>query len=402
MMDIIELTSSSEDEQVPPVRLKLDKPFAQNNRFEELRDESILILDEPRSARNPVRKAGLTQLSPTSSSSFKSPVKHTCKPSDATETSPSKAVDDSQGPSSSTLSRARIPLAVPQTPKKALNTPVKTPRTSKKAVALAAQAQREEYAQSLFDEFNRIVFDGGLPPSTKLTWSKRLLTTAGRARWHRQAVSRCLHLLPSDLCCSRSKDGVHTTEIELATKILDSNERIRNTLSHEMCHLACWIINQDPKEGHGRAWKSWAAKVMRKRPEIDITVRFYFRFFLSLPDLGRQTRHDYEISYPYEWECEKCEKIYGRFSKSIRADEVVCGACKIGTLVPLFSVRTRATAGPKTPNTKAASKLAGKARVHGSNIDSPIAPLSPFTFDADADEDRMLAKIVGSLRLDAA
>jgi hypothetical protein len=24
-----------------------------------------------------------------------------------------------------------------------------------------------------------------------------------------------------------------------------------------MCHLACWIINQDPKEGHGKAWKSW-------------------------------------------------------------------------------------------------------------------------------------------------
>lgn len=36
-----------------------------------------------------------------------------------------------------------------------------------------------------------------------------------------------------------------------------SVERIRNTLSHEMCHLACWIINQDPKEGHGKVWKSW-------------------------------------------------------------------------------------------------------------------------------------------------
>jgi predicted SprT family Zn-dependent metalloprotease len=47
------------------------------------------------------------------------------------------------------------------------------------------------------------------------------------------------------------------TSIELATKILDCKERIRNTLSHEMCHLACWIINQDPKEGHGKIWKSW-------------------------------------------------------------------------------------------------------------------------------------------------
>jgi hypothetical protein len=23
------------------------------------------------------------------------------------------------------------------------------------------------------------------------------------------------------------------------------------------CRLACWIINQDPKEGHGKVWKSW-------------------------------------------------------------------------------------------------------------------------------------------------
>jgi len=66
-----------------------------------------------------------------------------------------------------------------------------------------------------------------------------------------------------------------------------------------MCHLACWVINQDPKEGHGKVWKSWwvtgfgvrgnlpeddlrpvirssipsrAAKVMRKRPDVDISV----------------------------------------------------------------------------------------------------------------------------------
>ena len=34
-------------------------------------------------------------------------------------------------------------------------------------------------------------------------------------------------------------------------------ERIQNTLSYEMCHLACRVINQDPKEGHRKAWKSW-------------------------------------------------------------------------------------------------------------------------------------------------
>ncbi|KAH9966385.1 SprT-like family-domain-containing protein, partial [Lactifluus volemus] len=184
--------------------------------------------------------------------------------------------------------------------------PAKTPRTSKKALAQAEQAERAAYAQSLFDELNRTVFAGGLPAETSLVWSNRLLTTAGRARWH------------------RSKEGVDTTLIELATKILDSKGKGAHPkyLSHEMCHLACWIINQDPKEGHGKAWKSWAAKVMRKRADIDIS-----------------TRHNYEISYPYEWECENCAKTYGRFSRSIRPDEVVCGACKTGTLHPLFTVR---------------------------------------------------------------
>ncbi|KAG2754506.1 hypothetical protein P692DRAFT_20854246 [Suillus brevipes Sb2] len=171
------------------------------------------------------------------------------------------------------------------------------------------QTRREKYAAQLFEELNSTIFNNGLPIETKLNWNKRLLTTAGRAKWH------------------RSRDGVQTTEIELAAKILDCDERIRNTLSHEMCHLACWIINGNPKEGHGQAFKAWANKVMIKRPEIEIT-----------------TRHNYEISYPFEWKCEKCSKIYGRYSKSIRPDECVCGVCKVGKLIPLFAQRA-----PRTP-----------------------------------------------------
>ncbi|KIJ21547.1 hypothetical protein PAXINDRAFT_64209, partial [Paxillus involutus ATCC 200175] len=189
------------------------------------------------------------------------------------------------------------------------------PRLSKKAQMAEDQARRERYATELFTELNRDVFGDGLPKDTNLEWNKRLLTTAGRARWH------------------RSRDGVHTTKIELAAKILDCNgefalERIRNTMSHEMCHLACWVIDNHPQEGHGQLFKSWANKVMRKCPDIHIS-----------------TRHNYEISYPYEWKCEKCSKIYGRYSKSIRPDECVCGACKIGKLVPLFARATSRTPG---------------------------------------------------------
>ncbi|KAI0312634.1 SprT-like family-domain-containing protein [Amylostereum chailletii] len=212
-----------------------------------------------------------------------------------------------------TATTSRPTSLTPCTPQTTRTLAPKTPRTSKKALAQATQAHRAAYAQKLFDELNREVFDDGLPADTTLIWSNRLLSTAGRARWH------------------RAKDRTETSEIELAIKVLDSDERIRNTLSHEMCHLACWTINKDPKEGHGPAWKTWASKVMKKRPEIRIS-----------------TRHEYEISYPFQWECNNCCKIYGRFSKSIRADEVLCGACKTGKLEALFTTRVRAK---KTPGT---------------------------------------------------
>jgi hypothetical protein len=71
-----------------------------------------------------------------------------------------------------------------------------------------------------------------------------------------------------------AKDGVETTQIELADKILDRDgpsfvlplgwlvnwrmaERIRNTLSHEMCHLATWIIDKTINEHHGPNFKKW-------------------------------------------------------------------------------------------------------------------------------------------------
>lgn len=56
---------------------------------------------------------------------------------------------------------------------------------TKKGQAAAEQARREQYAEELFAELNQVVFKEGLPKETKLVWNKRLLTTAGRAKWHR-------------------------------------------------------------------------------------------------------------------------------------------------------------------------------------------------------------------------
>jgi hypothetical protein len=55
------------------------------------------------------------------------------------------------------------------------------------------QIRREKYAAQLFEELNSTIFNNGLPIETKLNWNKRLLTTAGRAKWYRYPVI-ILHL----------------------------------------------------------------------------------------------------------------------------------------------------------------------------------------------------------------
>ncbi|KZT67662.1 hypothetical protein DAEQUDRAFT_385518 [Daedalea quercina L-15889] len=289
-------------------------------------DGSILVLDEPRSARKPLRTANLSH-----------PTRKI--PSASVPSTPIRRIvsihsTDSEKSDTDVESEASVRSAKPAArPKK--TTATKAPRLSKKALEAAEQQRRERYAKTFFDEMNRTVFGHGLPDNTTLYWNKRLVSTAGKAKWQ------------------RNREGVQTSEIELAVKILTSDERIRNTLSHEMCHLASWIISDDPTENHGSIFHGWANKIMRARPEIEIT-----------------TKHNYEIDYKYEWKCLECAKVYGRFSKSINPDECVCGACKVGKLIPLFATNTRA---PKTPRNKAGSAMASaKGR------DSPLATSSPF------------------------
>ena len=56
---------------------------------------------------------------------------------------------------------------------------------TKKALQELELQRRRAYAETFFKELNETVFKGGIPPETKLEWNKRLLTTAGRAHWHR-------------------------------------------------------------------------------------------------------------------------------------------------------------------------------------------------------------------------
>ena len=107
---------------------------------------------------------------------------------------------------------------------------------------------RQHYTTSTFVEFNTKAFNGALS-SVEVSWSKRLKTTAGLTRLKRIGTTDNMRRIAT---------------IELSTKCLDSVERLRSTLLHEMCHAAAWLVDGVHKPPHGSVFKKWASLSMRK------------------------------------------------------------------------------------------------------------------------------------------
>lgn len=148
--------------------------------------------------------------------------------------------------------------------------------TSKKAPAkkeVPFVKRRDELAERLVEFLNSEVFDNKLPSELDLVWSKRLNTTAGKAKWS----------VFKDATGAVIREKV---VVELGTKVVDSEAKLKNTLAHELCHVATWIIDRQKDERHGKYFKAWAQKIHRVMPEINVT-----------------TKHTYEIAYKFNWTC---------------------------------------------------------------------------------------------------
>jgi DNA-directed RNA polymerase subunit RPC12/RpoP len=178
-------------------------------------------------------------------------------------------------------------------------TPIRTPLS-----ALSSSEPGRKYSQYRNDMvsdlkyvFNETVFDNQLPDDLEVTWNKRLTKTAGRTM------------------SSRKRNGQHVAKIELSTKVCDRYDRLRDTLIHEMCHAATWLISRCKHDNHGPQWQSWAQKAMKAHPE--------------LPKIT--TCHSYEIHKKYTYKCTFCLYTIGRHSK-IR--EAKCPHC--GSLIELM------------------------------------------------------------------
>ncbi|XP_071479503.1 uncharacterized protein [Diadema antillarum] len=172
-----------------------------------------------------------------------------------------------------------------------LSTPSKGMPTRSRYVS-DFKRNRDELTQRLFKLYNKTIFDDKLPADFSITWNTRMRKTAG-------------------FCFYKKRLGnERTARIELSIKVCDSAERLRDTLIHELCHAAAWLIH-GVSDGHGRFWKYWAAKANLAHPEIPIIKRC----------------HTYEIHTKYKYKCVQCGNIIGRHSKSVDTSRFCCAYC---------------------------------------------------------------------------
>ncbi|CAI4229074.1 unnamed protein product [Auanema sp. JU1783] len=151
---------------------------------------------------------------------------------------------------------------------------------------------RDELTEKLFLLYKNYCFNDLLPMDYEhVTWNARLRKTAG-------------------LCKNSFRN--RTATIELSTKVCTTPERLRDTLVHELCHAATWLIDGVPKAGHGPVWKRWTNKCVQKFP--------------SLPSIDRC--HTYDIEAKYVYVCNGCGQRVKRHSKSLDITKKICGRCR--------------------------------------------------------------------------
>ena len=185
-----------------------------------------------------------------------------------------------------------------------------------------------------------------LPADLEIKFNKRMLRTAGYC-YSRQSASSG----PDASACRSAR-------VELSEKVVDSAERLRDTLVHELCHAAAWVVS-GYRGGHGPVWKTWAARVQRRYPELPPVTRC----------------HSYQIHCKYTYRCTACGYSFGRHSKSLDVTRKVCGRCR-GKFECVLTAKLGgdgATGTPVTP--RAAAPFAMFVKEHYSSVKKEKAGL---------------------------
>ena len=180
------------------------------------------------------------------------------------------------------------------------------------------KSKKDELIKKLFSLYNTEVFEGRLEKDMSFTWNVKLRGTAGYC--HNKRITKS------------TGEIIRQSRIEFSSKIIDRADRLRDTMIHELCHAASWVLD-GKLDGHGAVWNSWATKAMNRFPE--------------LPKIKRC--HNYEIVTKYTYKCTQCGYSIKRHSKSINTDRKRCGYC-YGNLELLFNKKKIKIHGKKYHN----------------------------------------------------
>ncbi|KAL4990362.1 SprT-like family-domain-containing protein [Aspergillus falconensis] len=226
------------------------------------------------------------------------------------------------------ISGTKKPVKIPS------KTALKKAEAEAKKAALARKKSFDNRKAAFAENFLKVLDDavsGGEVQrrsaetgGVRIVWSKTLQTTAGRANWKRdRSVIDSGSMSPADASSSSGSETPsmttkHYATIELAERIIDDEDRLINTLAHEYCHLANYIVSNVRNQPHGASFQAWGRKckeALKDHPiyggRIEVT-----------------TKHNYKIDYKYVWTCVDCCQNYGRHSKSIDPGRHRCGKCK--------------------------------------------------------------------------
>ncbi|KAI0418187.1 hypothetical protein F5X98DRAFT_363238 [Xylaria grammica] len=258
----------------------------------------------------------------------------------------------------------------------------------KKQAKKAFDAVKEDLARAFLRELDDVVTGGQLERLTEATgglrvvWSNTLQTTAGRAHWKCKTTTTASKQ-PSALSSSSSaKTATATTAvqhyafIELATKVLANESDLLNTVAHEFCHLAVFLLHGKPKLAHGAEFKAFGHSVMRAAAAAagggssSSSSRSSKDKQLKTPrargvEINVTTRHSYEIEYRFVWRCAGCGGEVHRHSRSVDPARHRCGRCKVGALVQVKPVPRGGGGGSKSASREGSGEPEGRDVARG-------------------------------------
>ena len=164
------------------------------------------------------------------------------------------------------------------------------------------RANRDALARTLYSQFNNTVFNNLLPTDMKIYFS------------YMESNSGTTHI-------SIYPDGSFFCEIELSILHMEHPQRVRDTLLHEMCHVAvhCIDLIEDPTDsGHGSYWKRWTEHAKSIYPFINIE------------------KFDNTITFTRcIYTCNECDHEIAR--KLPLAPDQTCPICRCGTFKLMHS-----------------------------------------------------------------